>query len=180
MKEILTIDGKQYELTAEFPLTEQQRQQTISDIIKQSECSYCNKTQSLLNGTLESCIDVTVVAPATTIKSVTVGMPDMLPDTCISGTCNPITCSAPDCTDITVDIIITFENSGDVDTYVIPAIRVRESPTLVQGTRTTVPAATVTGTPPVMTPGSTSATFSGVVLTEGSNNVCASFTIVPY
>ena len=41
MEEIITLDGKQFKLTTDRPLTALERQQTISEIKKQTGCSSC-------------------------------------------------------------------------------------------------------------------------------------------
>lgn len=168
MNEIVTIDGRQFELIAEYPLTEQQIQQTISDIRKQSECSSCNKTQSL-NGSIQTltlpCINVEVQVPATiAITNVTISGVD-----CSTGTCPPITCtSITDCT-ITRNVAVTFTNSGDQSGNITPTLTVNTVP--ATGTRLPVGTVTVSpGTPVVVT-------FFDVTLSRGPNSICAGPTL---
>lgn len=160
MKEMVTIDGKQFELTTEYPLTEQQRQQTILDIRKQTGCSSYNKTQSL-DGSIQtlatSCINVTVVAPATII----------ITNITIVGGFN-IICPTVACSSVTRTVNVTFENSGDLPGDVTPTL--------------TVNSVAATGTPPGLTTipakagdtnGIVTVYFSGVTLGRGSNQICA-------
>lgn len=174
MKEIVTIDGKQFELITEYPLTEQQRQQTISDIRKQSGCSSCNKTQSLGNGiqTLASpCIDVIVQAPATiTITNVTIV------DAVCTTTCPNIICPTVACDSITRDIDVTFENSGDLPGSITPTLVVNDITATGTPPGTTIVPARVT---PASANGAITARFSGVALGRGSNHICADFTSAP-
>ena len=73
------------------------------------------------------------------------------------------------------NVIVTFENSGDVDADIIPEITVRGSS--LQVSHIIVPAATFSGDPLAMTPGSNTATFLDVALLRGHNNICASFSL---
>lgn len=179
MKEIITIDGKQFELITEYPLTEEQRQQAISEIRKQSKCDSCNKTQSL-EGSIQTlytpCIDVTIQVPATiAVANVTI-----LGTNCSSGTCPPISCtSLTDCT-ITRSIVVTYENSGDIDAAITPTLTVKIGGITVgpaEYTTTTVPASVPAKSGSVN--GSAVATFSGVTLDRGTNNICADFRVIP-
>lgn len=172
MNEIITIDGKQFELITEYPLTEQQRQQTISDIRKQSGCGSCNKTQSLDGSiqTLEAgCIDVTVQAPATiTLKNVTI-----VGETC-TPTCPNIICLTDACNSITRAVDVTFENSGDLPGTITPTLTVNLTPTTGTppvGTATVPARATPTGSN-----GTVTAHFTNVTLSRGLNHICAGFT----
>ena len=47
MEEIITLDGKQFKLTTDRPLTTLEREQTISEIKKQTGCSSCHQPKSL-------------------------------------------------------------------------------------------------------------------------------------
>lgn len=171
MKEIVTVDGKRFELTTDYPLSEQQRQQTISDIRKQSGCSTCNKTQSL-DGSIQTlqtdCIDIEVKAPAfVTVASVTI-----LDGGCTTEICPTIICPTIACDTIVRTVVVAFLNSGDLDADITPQITVRESPTFA--THVIVPARdSTTGYN-----GRKEVTFTGVILVRGSNHICASYT--PY
>lgn len=176
MKEIVTIDGKQFELTTEYPLTEQQRQQTISDIRKQSWYNSYNKIQNLGNGiqTLAApCIDVIVQAPAAiVITNITIGETLGTEDSCLLGTCNPVICSNTGCT-VTRKTVVTFENSGDIDQLIIPKLSVGTTEYT-----TTIPASVTV--PARATPTSANGTidvmFDNIILNRGSNNICVTFT----
>lgn len=52
MEEILTLDGKQFKLTTDVPLTAEQKAQTIAEIRKQTGCGTCG--QQNINRTLSS------------------------------------------------------------------------------------------------------------------------------
>ena len=169
MKEIVTIDGTQYELMTEYPLTEEQRQQTMSDIKIKSECGSCNKTQSLNGSILAApCIDVTVQAPATiTLTNVTI-----VGEACTPA-CPNIICSTDACNSITRAVDVTFENSGDLSGTITPTLTVNT----VAATGTAPGATTV---PARLTPtginGTIIAHFTGVTLGRGANHICAGFT----
>lgn len=49
MEEIITLDGKQFKLTTDRPLTALERQQTISEIKKQTGCSSCHQPKVMGN-----------------------------------------------------------------------------------------------------------------------------------
>jgi hypothetical protein len=171
MKEVVTIDGKQFELDSEYPLTEEQRYQTTLDIRKQIGCSTCNKTRSLGDGMKiladPSCTDIMVYAPANvTITDITIGTVDCS----IGPTCpDSITCTELGCTHITVGATVTFANSGDIEGIITPTLDVGPIGNIM--TYGSTPAT-------IHVPGlsTTTATFSGVELTRGSNHVCANFT----
>ena len=50
MEEIVTVDGKQFKLTTDRPLTALERQQTISQIRQQTGCSSCHQPRGLSLG----------------------------------------------------------------------------------------------------------------------------------
>lgn len=50
MEEIITLDGKQFKLTTDRPLTALERQQTISQIRAQTGCSSCRQPKTLSTG----------------------------------------------------------------------------------------------------------------------------------
>lgn len=163
--EIVTIDDRQFEITAEYPLTAEQRLQTIADIRKQLGCNTCNSDTHSIGQDIQSlvtqCVDVIVQAPASiTITNITIGSACI-----IGGTCPSITCPTPDCTSMTSDVAVTFLNSGDVPGDITPTLAVNLNP--------------ATGTPPgtvtVPATGTTTATFSGVTLSRGSNHVCVNY-----
>ena len=168
MIEIVTIDGKQFELTTEYPLTEQQRQQTISDIRRQTGCTSCNKTRSL-DGSIQTlaapCIDVVIQAPANvTVQKIEIGAVD-----CTDGVCSPIVCSGGGCpASMTTSVTVTFANSGDIAQEITPTLNV--GPTGSEMLYNITPA--TVSIPPI---GSNTATFTGVVLVRGPNHICATF-----
>ena len=170
MIEIVNVDGKQFELTTEYPLTEQQRQQTISDIRRQTGCTSCNKTRSL-DGSIQTlatdCVDITVQAPANiSVTDVTI-----TDETCSAGTCGSITCDTFACDSIIRDVVVTFTNTGDIAATVAPTLA-----QTVNGTPITM--AIVTPPAPVLIPANSTntATFGGVTLNRGANHICSSYT----
>jgi hypothetical protein len=50
MEEIITLDGKQFKLTTDRPLTALERQQTISQIRAQTGCSSCHQPKTMSAG----------------------------------------------------------------------------------------------------------------------------------
>lgn len=50
MEEIITLDGKQFKLTTDRPLTALERQQTISQIRQQTGCSSCHQPRTMTAG----------------------------------------------------------------------------------------------------------------------------------
>lgn len=50
MEEIITLDGKQFKLTTDRPLTALERQQTIAQIRTQTGCSSCRQPKTLSTG----------------------------------------------------------------------------------------------------------------------------------
>lgn len=185
MKEIVTIDGKQFELMTEYPLTEQQRQQTISDIRQHTGCSSCDKTQSL-DGSIQTlttdCVNVEVKAPPlVSVASLRIVDELDVTDTCATGTCNPIVCSGA-CTGVLRKVIVSLANAGDMALAVYTRLQVREGHTaILLATYTT---SATTSVPARVTPTSDDGTadveFTGVALARGSNNVCADFSLTPY
>lgn len=178
MKEMVTIDGKQFELMTEYPLTEQQRQQTIANIRKQSGCSSCNKTQSLGGGIQSlvspTCVGIEILASNVAVLDVTIGGATCTPGT--PPTCTPpsITCTEPNCTSITESVVARFTNVGGDIVTIIPTLTVTDS----TPTATTYHLADP-GTLPIPADDSigTTATFTAVVLARGHNNVCVDFTL---
>lgn len=172
MKEIVTIDERQFELTVETPLTPEQRLQVITDIRKQLGCDTCKSTTSLGDGIYSlavTCVNITVQAPPTiTITGIKIG-----PDACtIGGACpNNIICPDVNCTSITRDVIVTFTNSGDLAGLITPILTVGGNPATPPG-NITVPAKVG------IVNGTADATFLGVTLARGSNDVCANYTYV--
>jgi hypothetical protein len=169
MEELITLDGKQFRLMSDRPLTTFERQQTISDIRRQSECSSCNRTQSLGNGiqTLaSSCIDITVEAPADiAVTGIKVGS-----DTCPTGTCNPLMCSSTGCNsdNLARDVDVTYTNRGDQPGDIAPTLAIS-----IGGIP--IPPSPYTNIPLHILGGhSAIATFS-VVLARGTNHICADF-----
>ncbi len=47
MEEIITLDGRQFKLTTDRPLTALERAQTIAEIRKQTGCSSCNQPRTM-------------------------------------------------------------------------------------------------------------------------------------
>lgn len=170
MIEIITIDDKQFELTTEYPLTVQQKSQIIEDMRNRLRCDTCKDATSNLGEGIQSltvaCVDIIVQAPTTiAITTITVGT-----DTCtIGGTCpNNIICPDANCSPITRDITVTFENSGDIPGDIVPTLTV--DGTTTTGTLATVPARSggINGTIDIM--------FTGITLIRGSNHICADWT----
>jgi hypothetical protein len=168
MKEIVTVDGKQFELTTEYPLTEQQRQQTISDIRKSTGCSSCNKTQSL-GGNIQTlaavCVDVVVQTPAVvTVTGIQVGEAAC---TIGAGTCTPLVCSDAGCTGgLTKSVTATFTNTGDASITITPKLDLGPI-----GSITEYSANPIT----VLIPGNSTAataTFDSILLARGPNHIC--------
>ena len=174
MREIVTVDGKQFELMTEYPLTEQQRQQTISDIRKQSGCGSCNRTQSL-GGNIQTlaapCLDVTVQAPATiAVTNITI-----LGEDCTSGTCPALPCaSVTDCA-ITKTVVVTYENSGDLAATITPTLTVTINGVPVGSGYTTTTVPTPVPAKAGLNNGSAVATFTNVLLNRGTNHICAGY-----
>lgn len=50
MEEIVTVDGRQFRLAIDRPLTATERQQVIADIRKQTGCSSCNQPRTMSGG----------------------------------------------------------------------------------------------------------------------------------
>jgi hypothetical protein len=50
MEEIITVDGKQFKLSTDRPLTALERAQTIAEIRKQTGCSTCHQPRTLSGG----------------------------------------------------------------------------------------------------------------------------------
>jgi len=50
MEEIITLDGKQFKLTTDRPLTALEKAQTIAEIRKQTGCSTCHQPRSMSAG----------------------------------------------------------------------------------------------------------------------------------
>lgn len=50
MEEIITVDGRQFKLTTDRPLTALERQQTITQIKQQTGCSSCNQPRTMSSG----------------------------------------------------------------------------------------------------------------------------------
>lgn len=171
MKEIVTINGTQFELTTDHQLTDQERQQAILDITEQ--LGHISNIGDGIQTLAAACIDVTVKAPALiSITSVTISG-----DTCPSGTCGSIICTQPGCTDtVARDIIITFTNTGDLAATV--------TPTLTQTVDGNAVAMSIGASPPdtlvprIADGGTATATFTGVLLSRGANHICADFTVV--
>lgn len=168
MKETIIVDGKQFILTTDLPLTVKQKEQAIVEIRRQSGCGCGNKMANLRDAiqTLQvsKCADITMLAPANiTVEDITIGA-----TVCPSPgfVCSPdtIQCTNTGCTDSVV-VVITWANSGDVSGTFTPTLAVtplpQGIPTTYPGTQTTVSALSTATT-----------TFSDVVLARGSNHVC--------
>lgn len=50
MEEIITLDGRQFKLTVDRPLTAAEKQQVLADIRKQTGCSSCHQPRTLSAG----------------------------------------------------------------------------------------------------------------------------------
>jgi hypothetical protein len=172
MEEIITLDGKQFKLMSNRPLTSLERQQAILDIRKQSGCSSCNKTKSLINNmqtSTEACVGVAILASNVAITDVTIGA------SCVGGTCPDITCTELNCKSIAENVVVRFTNSGDADADIIPTLLVDNAPPIDATGALVVPSESV----PLRVSasgGTATATFEKVVLVAGQNTVCADFT----
>jgi hypothetical protein len=173
MEELITLDGKQFKLMSDYPLTAFERQQTISDIRKQSGCSSCNKTQSLGNGIQSlqnsTCVSVILQAPASiAVTSIVIGE-----SVCVTSppyTCPSIPCDDLACTTMAKNVVVRFTNSGDVDGTITPTIVVTDKDGLASG-----PIPPDASPAPVPHGSYLDVTWTAVRLSRGSNNVCVNY-----
>lgn len=168
MQETITVDGKQFMLMTDVPLTAEQKIHTITEIRRQdSKIANVGGAIHTLNSV---CISIIMSAPAIiTLADITVKDAAGGTVSCtINSECS-VTCTSTQCSGDTRDIIATFSNSGDIDGSV--------TPTLTVGAGTPIPASVPTIAVPASTDGGTTlgtmtAMFTGVGLTRGANNVC--------
>jgi len=169
MEEVITLDGRQFRLTTNRPLTILEKEQAIADIKKQtSTITNLGRIQTLV----QTCATITMLAPANiTVTDITIGTVD-----CVTGpTCPDLVCTNAECEPSeSVTVVVTFENSGDVNGSIIPTLTVNGGIPIdpTETTPITVPKAT--GTPPAI-PGTATATFTDVPLARGENNVCVNW-----
>lgn len=121
MEEIITVDGMQYVLTYDTPLTAEQRTQTISNIREQSGCGCGNKAKHLgevyiPHGAAYTTINM-LAPPIVTITDINIGGTD-----CPSGVCPDTICTSIGCAADTRDIVVRYENSGDIPINIVPNI----------------------------------------------------------
>lgn len=121
MEEIITVDGMQYVLTYNTQLTEEQRMQTILDIRKQSGCGCGNKAAHLggvhtLQGHAYATINM-LAPPNITVTDINIGGID-----CPSGACPDTICTSIGCATDTRNVIVRYENSGDIPVNIVPNI----------------------------------------------------------
>jgi hypothetical protein len=121
MEEIITVDGMQYVLTYDTPITEEQRTQTISNIRKESGCGYGNKAAHLggvhtLQGYAHATINM-LAPPNITVTDINIGGID-----CPSGACPSTICTSIGCATDTRNVVVRYENSGDIPANIVPNI----------------------------------------------------------
>jgi hypothetical protein len=121
MEEIVTVDGMQYVLTCDTPLTEEQKSQTISNIRKESGCGCGNKAAHLggvhtLQGAAHTTINM-LAPPNITVTDINIGGSD-----CPSGTCPDTICTSIGCATDTRNVVVRYENSGDIPVNIVPNI----------------------------------------------------------
>lgn len=129
MEEIITVDGMQYRLISNSPLTVQQRSQTISDIRRQSGCGCGKQTASIMP---QKSVRMNINAqppPNITIENIKVGGID-----CISDTCPDTTCTGVGCTTDTRDVVATYMNSENIPVDIVPNLTVGKTITDISDT----------------------------------------------
>jgi len=163
MEEVITLDGRQFRLTTDRPLTILEKEQAIADIKKQTgTITNLGRIQTLV----QTCATITVLAPANiTVTGITIDGVD-----CIEGCTGTCVDSCP----TTATVVVTFENSGNVDGSIIPTLTVNGGTPIYPEEVTPITVPKATGTPPTI-PGTAIATFTGVSLARGENNVCVNW-----
>jgi hypothetical protein len=168
MEETIILDGKQYKLKTDRPLTALERQQTISDIRKIDSMQIPTQT----------CVTLSTQAPPSiAITNIAIGEATCTLGTAESpGICDSIICSDLDCTSMVRDVVVTFENGGDLDGTITPTLTIGGVPAFDSS------GIEISPTPPtVLVPFGgepVSASFLGVALARGPNDICADFTLV--
>ncbi len=162
MENTIIVDGQQFILDTDYPLTEEQKIQAASDIMGY----YAPNIEGNIRSLTTDCITVTVQAPAgISIQNINIGGID-----CSTGPTCPtdLMCPSPDCTSMSTTVTVTFANSGDVPGDITPNLQVGGLP---------VPGMVPVETTPISVPslGTAVATFVGVTLARGSNNICINY-----
>ena len=127
MEDIITVDGTQYVLTYDSPLTEEQRTQTISNIKKESGCGCGNKAAHLggVYTLQEAYANINMFAPAyITVTDISVGGID-----CPTGLCPDAICTSIGCATDTRNIVSRYTNSGDISIDIVPNLTVSKTAT---------------------------------------------------
>jgi hypothetical protein len=126
MEETITVNGTQYILTYNTPITAEQRMQTISDIRRQSEYIYDNEVTNLgVNNSPQGSAHATInmQAPANiTVTNISVGGTD-----CSTGTCPDTICTSIGCVTETRNVAARYTNSGDISANIIPNLAVAKT-----------------------------------------------------
>lgn len=166
MEEIVTVDGRRFKLTTDRPLTASEKERAIADI-RSGKMANIRRVQTLQN---QVCTTINMLAgavgPNVAIQGITIGTVDCGTNPACPGdlTCTNPACTPPDA----LTVVITFANSGDQNGPATPKLSVNGIDIGIipnEGVTITVPAG-----------GIATATFTGVTLVAGPNNVCASWT----
>lgn len=164
MEEIVNVDGRIYRLTSDRSLTVSETTKAITDIRSGKMTNL--KVRALQNQVCTSINTVSsAVGPSIAITDITIGTID-----CGTGPTCPgdFTCTNPMCTPAdSVTVVVTYANSGDQDGTASPALSINGVNTGI----TPSEGATIT----ISAGGLAIATFVGVTLDAGPNNVCASW-----
>lgn len=186
MEELITIDGTQYKLVTDRPLTTEQRIQTITEIRKSTGCGCGNKTVNLgiqklqqlppPPGTYEQpftgCMGLNIgqTAPAITVQDFSINgvIPDFSTCGCYPGPCTPpgycngtIVCPGETCT-----ATITWANTGNANGTFTPQVTIDgDTPITGDPATVTVPAQIDAS------PGTVIQTFS-LHLSSGNHIIC--------
>lgn len=166
MEEIIDIDGRQFKLMTDYPLTMEQKAQAIAEIRRQPECGCSDKMANLgeiytLPGPV--CTTITMRAPANiSVSDITIGGVDCGTSACPDIICTNYGCLPHD----SLPVVVTFANSGDISGNI--------TPTLTVGTGTPIPANTPTIIVPAL--GDNTATFTVTAFVRGPNSVCVNWT----
>ncbi len=162
MEDTIIVDGQQFILYTDYPLTEEQKIQVTYDIIGYHAPNIENVIKSLTT----DCVTVNIQAPAgISIQNINIGGID-----CSTGPTCPtdLVCPSPGCTSMPTTVTVTFANSGDIPGDITPNLQVGSLP---------IPGMVPVETTPISVPslGTAVATFAGVILARGSNNICINY-----
>lgn len=184
MEELVTIDGTQFKLMTDQPLTAEQKTQTVEEIRKSTGCGCGNKTVNLgiqklqppPSGTYEQpfsgCIRLNIeqTAPVITVQDFSISgvTPDLSICGCYPGPCTPpgycngtIVCPGETCT-----ATITWANTGNADGTFTPQVTI-DGGTPITGDPATVIVPAQIGA----SPGTAIQTFS-LHLSSGNHIIC--------